>query len=106
MAAIAERIVELLREHTGRWPTRVKASMSDGLVVISVADFLSPAERQLVAAGHDELVLPARDLVLGGMRAEATAIVEQIEGREVVAYLTSNDPDQAVLVFVLAPFRL
>jgi uncharacterized protein YbcI len=41
-------------------------------VVLTVADSLTSAERQLVAAGHEELVLPTRDLVLRGMRADAT----------------------------------
>ena len=106
--AITDRIVGLLRQHTGRGPTESKAIISSDLVVITLADCLTTSERLLAAAGHGELVLPTRDLLLRGMRGEATAIVEELTHREVAAYLTDqqNDPDLAVIVFLLAPFRL
>jgi hypothetical protein len=35
--------------------------------------------------------MPTRDLLLRSMRGAATSVVEEVTGREVVAYLTHND---------------
>jgi uncharacterized protein YbcI len=102
-AEIADGIVDLIREHTGESPGRVEACIASGLVVITLANRLTETEEELRAAGHEELVLPARDLVLRGMRVEATAVIEGLTGREVVAYLTDNESDLAVMFFLLAP---
>src|SRR5512132_1226393 len=65
--AIATRIVALLREHTGRGPTKAKAIISPDLVVITLADCLTTAERHVAAAGHGELVAHTRQTLHQGM---------------------------------------
>jgi uncharacterized protein YbcI len=102
--AIATRIVALLREHTGRGPTKAKAIISADLVVVTLADCLTTAERHVAAAGHSDLIARTREALHQGMEAEATAIVEGLTHRSVSAYLTAqhNDPDLAILVFYLA----
>ena len=106
-AALTTRIVGLLREHSGRGPTKAKATMSADLVVVSLADYLTASERRLVSTGDGELVGRARDALLRGLRNEASAIVETLTRRHVSAYLTArgSDDDLAVLVFFLAPPR-
>ena len=102
--AIATRIVGLLREHTGRGPTKAKAIISPDLVVITLADCLTTAERHVAAAGYGELIAETRQALHQGMEAEATAIVEELTHSSVTAYLTAqhHDPDLAILVFYLA----
>ena len=102
--ALSSRIVALLREQTGRGPTAAKAIISSDLVVITLADCLTTAERHVAAAGHGELVTRTRETLHQGMEAEATAIVEELTHRSVSAYLTAqhHDPDLAILVFYLA----
>lgn len=104
-AEISNRIVSLLREHAGRGPTKAKTTVSSDLVVTTLADCFTIAERRLLATGHAELVATTRAAIHDGMRAEATAIVEELTDRHVSAYLTDqgHDPDLAVLVFFLAP---
>jgi uncharacterized protein YbcI len=106
--AISTGVVGLLREHTGRGPTKAKTIISSDLVVITLADCLTTAERQLAAAGHGDLVADTRSVLHEGMRAAATDIVEEHTNRQVNAYLTAQhqDPDLAILVFYLAPARL
>ena len=77
-------------------------TISADLVIARLANRLTTAEKQLLAAGHYELVMPTRDLLLRSMRVAATAVVEEVTGCEVVAYLTHNDPDLAVVAFRFA----
>ena len=103
-AAISTAIVRLFRVHTGRGPTRAKTILSDELVVVTLAECLTTAERQLAGAGHVELVLETRRALHEGMRDDATALVEELTGRKVIAYLTDQElfPDLASVTFVLA----
>ena len=103
--AISTRLVSLLRQHSGRGPTKAKALISSDLVLVTLADCLLTYEQHLVAAGHGELVERARGVLHQGMRAEAIAIVEELTQRRVDAYLTAqhHEPDVAILVFYLAP---
>jgi uncharacterized protein YbcI len=107
---ISTRVVGLLRKHTGRGPSKAKAIVSGDLVLVTLADCLTTAETEVAAAGHGELVARARSVLYDGIRAEATAIVEELTRRQVTAYLTAqyHEPELAILVFYFAaaPLRL
>ena len=57
--------------------------------------------------GRSELVLRMRKAYQATMRQELVDAVEQITGRQVIAFLSDNhiDPDIAVEVFILEPLR-
>ena len=101
---ISTRVVGILRRQTGTGSTNAKTIISSDLVLVTLSDCLTTAETELVAAGHAELVTRARRVLYEGIRAEATAIVEELTDSQVTAYLTSqhDDPDLAILVFYLA----
>ena len=101
---VANQIVGLLRERTGRGPTQAKCAITADLAVVTLADCLTTLETQLAASGNIELVRQVRRATHGGMHPEATAIVEELTQRRVVAYLTAqdDDPDLAILIFYLA----
>lgn len=103
-AAISTAIVRLFRTHTGRGATKAKTILSDELVVVTLGECLTTAERQLADAGHAELVLEVRRALHEGMRDDATALVEELTGRKVIAYLTDQElfPDLASLTFAFA----
>jgi uncharacterized protein YbcI len=107
---ISTRLVGLLRRHTGRGPTKAKTVISSDLVLVTLSDCLTTAENQVVVAGQGELVARMRGVIYDGIRAEATAIVEELNDSHVSAYLAAqhDDPDLAILVFYLsaAPLRL
>lgn len=107
-AAISREIVQLLRERSGRGPTKARAQILDDLVLVTLSDCLTKFERLLVESGEQELVDQLRDRVHKGMRAQAIAIVEERTGRVVEAYLSDQNlaPDFAVRDFAVLAFVL
>jgi uncharacterized protein YbcI len=104
-SAISNMIVHAMSEYTGRGPTKARTYLNDDLVTVVLQDTLTKGERSLVGDDLEELVLTMRKAFQGTMRRDLIDGVEQIVGREVVAFLSANhiDPDIAVEVFLLAP---
>jgi len=104
-ADISTAVVHLLREYTGRGPTKAKTYISPDLVTVVLQDILTKGERSLVADGQSVNVLHTRQLFQQTMKVDLVETVERITGRSVAAFLSSNhiDPDVAVETFVLAP---
>lgn len=104
-AAIANMVVGVLSEYTGRGPTRARAYVQGDLVNVLVRDTLTHGERTLVRDGHAELVLRTREAFQAAMRKDLVAGVERLTGRDVIAFFSSNhiDPDMGLESFVLAP---
>ena len=103
--AISNLIVRLLSEYTGRGPTRARTHFSENLITIVVQDLLTKGERSLIRDGKQELVLETRRAYQQTMGEELTAGIEELTGREVIAFLSANnlDPDLAIETFILAP---
>lgn len=102
---ISTSAVQLLREYTGRGPTKAKTVIGDGLVTLLLADTLTKGERKLVENGLSDRVLQLRHDYQGAMRDDLIAVVERQLERRVIAFMSQNhiDPDYAVEVFVLEP---
>lgn len=104
-ARISNMVVQVVRTYTGRGPTKAWTSIDADLIVVVLHDTLTKGERSLVADGRAQLVRDMRRAYQDTMGAELTAGIEEISGREVVAFLSDNhiDPDIAVETFVLRP---
>ena len=104
-AAISSHTVRVLRDYTGRGPTKARTYLNDDVVTVVLQDTLTKGERSLVSDELDELVLTMRKAFQGTMRHDLINGIEEILGRKVQAFLSDNhiDPDLAVEVFVLAP---
>ena len=104
-AMISTATVRLLREYTGRGPTKAKTLINDDVVTVLLADTLTQGERTLVANGRSRQVLDLRYEYQLAMRDDLVAIVERRLERKVIAFMSQNhiDPDLAVEVFVLKP---
>jgi len=104
-AAIASSVVRLVREYTGRGPTRARAPISPDLVTVVMGDMLTKAERKLVESGKADLVLNIRHEFQRTMRQDLIAAVEMLTERKVIAFMSDNhiDPDMAIEAFVLEP---
>lgn len=104
-SAISGAVVQLMREYTGRGPTRARTYVNDDLISVVLQDTLTMGERSLVRDGEVELVLASRKAFQRTMSREMIAAVERHSGRSVLAFLSDNhvDPDVAVESFVLAP---
>jgi len=103
--AISNLTVRLLSQYTGRGPTKARTYLSDDLVTIVLQDSLTQAERTLVDKGESEIVLATRRTFQRVMSDELVAGVQDILGREVIAFCSANhvDPDIAVETLILAP---
>jgi uncharacterized protein YbcI len=104
---ICDTAVRLLREYTGRGPTKAKATINTDSVLIVLGDTLTRGERQLAATGKADRVLQLRHDFQLVMRDELIEAVETALGRKVIAFMSQNhiDPDLAVEVFILQPER-
>ena len=102
---ICDAAVRLLREYTGRGPTKARATVNGDSVMIVLGDTLTRGERQLAATGKAERVLQLRHDFQMVMRDELVEIVEKATGRKVIAFMSQNhiDPDLAVEIFILQP---
>jgi uncharacterized protein YbcI len=104
-AAVSNAIVGLVREYTGRGPTRARTHISGDLVSVVMGDALTKAERSLVGDGKGELVLQIRHEFQRTMRDQMIGAVEEITERKVIAFMSDNhiDPDMGIEAFVLEP---
>src|SRR3954469_6119241 len=104
-AEISNEAVGVLREYTGRGPTKAKTMINEDVVTVLLADTLTKGERRLAENGHAERILGLRHVFQQVMREDLIAIVERHLERKVIAFMSQNhiDPDLAVEVFVLEP---
>jgi uncharacterized protein YbcI len=104
-AAISSATVQLMREYTGRGPTKARTYINEDLITVVLQDTLTMGERSLVRDGQVELVLATRKAFQKTMGPQLVAAVERHSGRSVYAFLSANhvDPDVAVESFVLVP---
>ena len=101
--AISNAIVSLVREYTGRGPTKARTIVNGDLIVVVLEDSLTKGEQMLVNKGETEGVLTMRRQFQYAMRDDCVVKVAELTGRRVVAMLSANhiDPDLAVETFVL-----
>jgi uncharacterized protein YbcI len=101
--AISNAVVGVLRDYTGRGPTKARTYIADDLVTCVMRDTLTKGERTLVEHGREEHVLDTRKEWQDTMGDELTAAVEELSERKVMAYLSQNhiDPDLGIETFVL-----
>ncbi len=104
-AEISTEAVGVLREYTGRGPTKARTMITEDVVTVLLADTLTKGERKLAESGHAERILELRHDFQQVMREDLIAVVERHLQRKVIAFMSQNhiDPDFAVEVFVLEP---
>ena len=97
-SAISSVVVQLMREHTGRGPTRARTYINEDLITVVLQDTLTMGERSLVRDGEVDLVLASRKAFQRAMSREMIAAVEKHSRRTVLAFLGDNhiEPDVAV----------
>jgi uncharacterized protein YbcI len=105
VSAISGAMVQLMREYTGRGPTRARTYINEDLISVVLQDTLTMGERSLVRDGEVDLVLASRKAFQRTMSQQLIAAIEEHSGRRVLAFLSANhiDPDIALESFVLVP---
>ena len=104
-SAISTRVVQTLRQTTGRGPTKARTTLGENGVFVVLQDSLTHGEQTLTNAGEGEAVLDLRRRWQSVMETELRASIEELTGRKVIGFMSDNhiDPDLAVEVFVLEP---
>ena len=93
----------MLREYTGRGPTKARTTIRDNVVLVMLEQTLTKGEQVLVDEGRGDNVSTLRREYQEAMREEASAKIAEINGRNVIAMMSANhlDPDLAAEIFVL-----
>jgi len=101
--AISNAITKLQRDHYGRGPDSVRTVIGYDHIICFLENSFMPVERTLLAAGEGDAVRETRLAFQRAMEERFTAIIEEISGRKVRAFLSqvSLNPDISVEVFVL-----
>ena len=103
LAAISTRIVGLLREHYGRGPSRAKTYAMDDCIVCVLRNGFTAHERTIVDSGEQSRVIEMRQDFQRLMERNYREAIEQITGRQVVAFLSQAhlEPDITLEIFFL-----
>src|SRR5918998_992594 len=100
-SAISAAVGRVVADHVGRGPTTVRTTIREDVVVCVMRDTFTKAERKLVDAGQGAFVKDMRLRFQEMMRPDLIAVVTELAGRPVDAFLSDHhlDPDIAVEVF-------
>ena len=103
LAAISQRIVQMLREYAGKGPTRAASywAGSDILLVILGGGYTT-GEETLFEGGHERKVREYREALQDTLAGRMCEVVEELTGRDVVAVVggSHQKPDLSTEVFV------
>ena len=104
LAAISTRIVAILREHYGRGPMKAKTyALDDLIVVVMRGSGFTPLERTIMDSGDPDRVVAMRHDFQHMMTRRFTDTIEELTGRNVLAFLSQAhvEPDVAVEIFFI-----
>jgi uncharacterized protein YbcI len=99
---ISNAVVRVFREYLGRGPTKARTLISEDMITVVCRDTMTKAEQRLHERGEIDTVRHIRRKYQDAMRDDLIAVVEELTGRRVIAFLSDNhmDPDIAVETFV------
>ena len=102
LAAISTRIVAILREHYGRGPMKAKTyALDDIIVVVMRGSGFTSLEKTIMDSGEPDRVVAMRHDFQRMMTKSFTATIEELTGRNVVAFLSQAhvEPDITMEIF-------
>jgi len=109
LSAISNGIVKLMREHYGRGPMQAKTYVLDDIVVCVLrgSGFTALEQTMMDSDDHDrgERVIAMREDFQRLMAERYTAMIEQLTGRKVLAFLSQAhvEPDLTPEMFFIDP---
>jgi uncharacterized protein YbcI len=104
--AISAAMVDLYFAFYGQRRTTATTYVNDSTVLCILEDILTEGENELVAAGHEAVVIDERVAFQTDTQDEFTAAIERITHRRVTGFLSANQTDPGVaceLFFLDAP---
>lgn len=103
---VTNAMVRTYKEQFGRGPTKARSHYAGpDLLVVTIEDSLTPAERSMLALGEHQRVRETRLFFQHACEAYFVDAVQQITGRKVRAFVSGTDTAQDVSaeVFYLEP---
>lgn len=102
-AEISTTLVQLLKEHADRGPTKCRTYIDDDLVIVLMRGGYSRLEETLFEDGKFLDVRATRHALQDTMQGRFTEVIERLTGREVAAFMSASHqrPDLQMEVFVL-----
>jgi uncharacterized protein YbcI len=103
MSEITNHIVAFMREHYGRGPIKAKTYVLDNLIVCVLSDGFTAIERTMMEGGQPDRVLEMRRDFQQLMKARYSAMIEELTGRTVLAFLSQAhvEPDLTIEMFLM-----
>jgi uncharacterized protein YbcI len=104
--AVSNAMVRIYKEQFGRGPTKVRTHFAGPDTLVStLADSLTPAERNLVKLGEHQRMRDTRMFFQYATEAQFREAIEEITGRKVWAFVSGIDvvKDVSSEVFYLEP---
>jgi uncharacterized protein YbcI len=102
LAAISTRIVAILRERYGRGPMKAKTYVMDDIIVVVMrGSGFTALEQTIMDSGEPERIVAMRHDFQGMMTASFKDTIEELTGRNVVAFLSQAhvEPDITIEMF-------
>ena len=81
LSEITNRIVSLMREHSGRGPIKAKTYVHDNLIVCVLSDGFTAIERTMIEGGEPERVLEMRRDFQRMVKDRYSKLIEELTGR-------------------------
>jgi uncharacterized protein YbcI len=102
-AEISTTIVQLVKEHAGRGPTKCRTYIDDDLVIVLMRGGFTRLENTLFEDGKFLDVRTMRHAFQDTMQGRFTEVIERLTGREVAAFMSASHqrPDLQMEVFIL-----
>jgi uncharacterized protein YbcI len=102
-ATISRTVVQLLKEHGDRGPTKCRTYIDDDLIIVLMRGGYSRMENTLFEDGKWLDVRSSRHAFQDTMEGRFTETIERLTGREVAAFMSASHqhPDLQIEAFVL-----
>jgi uncharacterized protein YbcI len=100
---ISTTLVQLLKEHAGRGPTKCRTYIDDDLVMVLMRGGYTMFENTLFEDGKFLDVRTMRHAFADTMEGRFTEVIERLTGRQVAAFMSASHqhPDLQMEIFLL-----
>ena len=104
-ASISREMVRLYKELFGRGPTRASTAITRDIVICTLEDTLTPAERNMAELGEHQRLRDTRMFFQHASEDDFREAIERITERKVRAFISGIDTTQDVSaeIFYLEP---
>jgi uncharacterized protein YbcI len=107
--AVSNEMVRLYKDQFGRGPTKARTHFAGpDLLIVSLENTLTPAERSMVAMGEHQRLRDMRLFFQHAREPEFRESVERLTGRKVRGFISGMDTheDISAEVFYLEPLEV